>query len=294
MLVCLMADKIEYIIFSGFSTLFKILGLRLSRKFSTILAFIFYYVIPIRKNTTIENLTKAFPELDSKKIKKIAFGSYKSFAAALIEILYLPWMSREEAYNAVKCPNVNLIKSKYEEKNGVILLSAHFGNWEYMAVSIALQTGVPFSVVVKSQRNVLVTDWLDKVRCKWGNRIVPLGISIRQVYKELKDKNIVAMVADQRGPSDGDKVNFFGRRAAVYSGPAVLSLKTGAPILYGISIRQPDNSYYSEFYEICMDNLPEDYEGKVTEINQRLTNYLESIVRRYPEQWLWMHKRWKY
>ncbi len=289
-----MVDRIEYIIFSGFSLLFKICGLKLSRRFSTLLAFIFYYIIPIRKDITIENLTRAFPEFDSRKIKKIAFGSYKSFAITLIEILYLPWMNKDEAYKAVMCPNINLIKSKYAEQNGLILLSAHFGNWEYMAVSIALQTGVPFSVVVKAQRNTLVTDWLNTVRCNWGNKIVPLGISIRQIYKELKDKNIVAMVADQRGPSDGAKVNFFGRKAAVYSGPTVLALKTGAPILYGIAIRQPDNTYFSEFHEICIDNLPEDYEERVSEINQRLTDYLENIIRKYPEQWLWMHKRWKY
>ena len=289
-----MADRIEYIIFSGFSVLFKILGLRLSRKFSTVLAFVFYFLIPIRKKTTIENLTRAFPEYDSRKIKKIAFGSYKSFAVALIEILYLPWMNREEAYKAVKCPNISLIKSKYAEGNGLILLSAHFGNWEYMAISIALQTGAPFSVVVKAQRNTYVTDWLNKVRCKWGNKIVPLGISIRQIYKELKDKNVVAMVADQRGPSDGAKVSFFGRKAAVYSGPTILALKTGAPILYGIAIRQPDYSYFSEFHEICMDNLPEDYNDKVDKVNQRMTDYLERIIRQHPEQWLWMHKRWKY
>ena len=203
-------------------------------------------------------------------------------------------MSRDEAYKAVKCPNINLIKSKHAEKKGLILLSGHFGNWEYMAISIALQTDVPFAIVVKEQRNTFVTEWLNKVRSQWGNRNVQLGISIRQIYKELKDKNIVAMVADQRGPSDGAKVNFFGRKAAVYSGPAVLSLKTGAPILYGMAIRQPDNSYFAEFHEICMDNLPDDYEEKVSEVNQRLTDFLESVIRKYPEQWLWMHKRWKY
>jgi len=289
-----MADRIEYIIFYGFSVIFKILGLKLSRKFSTVLAFIFYFIIPIRKNTTIDNLSRAFPEYNSKNIRKIAFGSYKSFAITLIEILYLPWMKYGEAYKATKCTNINLVKSKYAENKGLILLSAHFGNWEFMAISIALQSGMPFSLVVKAQRNPYVTGWLNTVRSKWGNKIVPLGISIRQIYKELKDRNIVAMVADQRGPSEGVKVNFFGRKAAVYSGPTVLALKTGAPILYGISIRQPDNTYVSEFQEISMDNLPEDYEDKVSEINQRLTDYLENIIRKYPEQWLWMHKRWKY
>jgi KDO2-lipid IV(A) lauroyltransferase len=153
---------------------------------------------------------------------------------------------------------------------------------------------IPFSVVVKDQRNVLVNRWMNKYRTKWGNKIVPLGISIRQIYKTLKEKKIVAMVADQRGARDGIRVNFFGRKASVYAGPAMLALKTQTPILYGIAIRQPDYSYTSEFVEIQTKDLTGSDDEKIIELSQRLTDYLEDIIRRNPEQWLWMHKRWKY
>ena len=289
-----MTDKIEYIIFIAFSYVFKLCGIKLSRKISFLIAFTFFYLIPIRKETTIENLTRAFPEYSPKKIKQIAFGSYKSFAIALSEILFIPWMSKEELISSVKCSNINLAKEKYCENKGMILLTAHYGNWEYMALSLGLQVGVPFSVVVKAQRNQYVSDWLNKMRCKWGNKAVHLGISIRQIYKELKDKNVVAMVADQRGPSDGVRVNFFGRRTSVYSGSAVLALKTKAPILYAISVRQPDYSYACEFVEIKTDNLPDSEDDKIIELNQRMSDLLESYIRKHPEQWLWMHKRWKY
>lgn len=289
-----MTNKIEYIIFSAFSYLFKFCGLKLSRKFSSVLAFVFFYFIPIRKKTTIDNLVKAFPEYSSKQVYKIAYGCYKSFAISLIEILYSPWMTKTQIENAIKCSNVDFILEKYNERNGLLLLSAHFGNWEYMALSIGAQLKIPLHVVVKPQRNPFVTGWLDKMRTKWGNKIVNLGVSIRNVYKELKEKNIIAIVADQRGPSDGLRVNFFGRKATVYPGPAVLALKTHAPILYGISVRQPDFSYKTDFYEISSENLPENEEEKIIELNQRMFNYLESFIRKYPEQWLWMHKRWKY
>jgi KDO2-lipid IV(A) lauroyltransferase len=289
-----MTDKIEYIIFIAFSFLFKLCGIKLSRKFSSVLALTFFYLIPIRKKTTIENLSNAFPEYSPNKIKQIAFRSYKSFAIALIEILFIPWMKREDIINSIKCSNINMVREKYNENKGMILLTAHFGNWEFMALSLGLQAGLPFSVVVKTQRNTLVSDWLNRMRSKWGNKTVPLGISIRQIYKELKDKNIVAMVADQRGPSDGVRVNFFGRKTAVYSGPAVLALKTNAPILYAISVRQPDSSYTCEFNEIKTNGLPENEEHKIIELNQRMSDFLESYIRKYPEQWLWMHKRWKY
>jgi KDO2-lipid IV(A) lauroyltransferase len=289
-----MTDKIEYIIFIAFSYLFKLFGVKLSRKFSFILAVTFYYLVPIRKKTTIDNLTRAFPEYSQNKIKQVAFGSYNSFAISLIEILSIPWMNKQEIIKSIKCSNIELAKEKYNENKGMILLTAHFGNWEFMALSLGLQMGIPLSVVVKPQRNSYVTTWLNSMRCIWGNRVVPLGITIRQVYKELKNKNVVAMVADQRGPSDGVRVKFFSRKTSVYSGPAVLALKTKAPILYAISVRQPDFSYTTEFIEINTDDLPESEDDKILVLNQRMSDYLESYIRLHPEQWLWMHKRWKY
>ena len=289
-----MKDRFEYIFFIGFSYLFRLLRLRLSRKFSTVLAFIFFYVIPIRKKTTIDNLTKAFPEYSPQMIKKISFNSYKSFAVVLIEILSLPCISKKKIKELVKFEEVENVKNKYNEGKGVILLAAHFGNWEYSGIAGGLVFGHPFSIIVKPQRNNLVSEWLNKMRTKWGNEVIPLGISIRQVYKALKDGKIVAMAADQRGSAEGIRVNFFGRKASVYPGPAMLSLKTGAPLFCGISIRQPDYSYVTKFVEVDLNNLPESEEDKVIEISQRLTDYLENIIREHPEQWLWMHKRWKY
>jgi Kdo2-lipid IVA lauroyltransferase/acyltransferase len=289
-----MTNRLEYLLFVGFSFLFKILGLKLSRKFATVLAFLFFYFIPIRKETTIENLTKAFPEFPPEKIKKIAFECYRSFAIAMVEILYLPQIRNHEAAGLVKITNPEFAFKKYQEGKGLILLTAHFGNWEYLGITAGLQMKVPYSIIVKMQRNTLVNDWLNKFRTKWGNAVIPLGISIRDVYKALKEKRIVAMAADQRGAADGIRVNFFGRKASAYPGPAMLALKTNTPILYCIAVRQPDYSYTAEFVEVDMNNLPENDDEKVAELCQRLADYLEVFIRRNPEQWLWMHKRWKY
>ncbi len=289
-----MKNRIEYLLFLLFSLAFRLLGLNTSRKLSGLLAVIFYYFIPIRKKTVFDNLTNAFPEYDEKKIQSIAFNTYKSFLTAFIEILYLSKISRQELEAAVNCPNKDLIETKFKEEKGVILLAAHFGNWEYVAASVALQLNLPFSVVVKPQRNPYVSDWMNNVRTRWNNDIVSLGLSIRKTYQTLKEKKIVAMVADQRGPQESIKVEFFGRKVSVHVGPAVLALKTGAPILCGIPVRQKDSSYKIVMHEISKDNLPEDDEEKIIELSQRHTSYLESFIREYPEQWLWMHKRWKH
>ncbi len=289
-----MQNLTEYIFFILFSYLIRISGLWLSRRFASFLAVIFFYLIPIRKKTVISNLTYSFPDYSKKRINEIAFKCYKSFSITLIELLAIPWLSREQMKKMIECRNTDLIVDRFNENKGVILLSAHFGNWEYIALSVSLQIGLPFSVVVKPQRNPYVTKWLENVRTKWINKIIPSGISIRQVYKELLDKNIVAMVADQRGPKEGIKMDFMGRPAYFFSGPAMLAIKTGAPLLYGIPVRQKDYSYKAEIYEVSKDNLPEHEEQKVFELTRRQKEYLEEIIKSYPEQWLWMHKRWKY
>jgi len=289
-----MKNRIEYIVFILFSFSFSLLGLNLSRKIAPLLAFVFFYFIPIRKKVVIENLQIAFPNSDPASNKKLAFRIYSSFAVTLVEIMCLPFLKKSELADALDCSNPELIIEKYNEGNGVILLSSHFGNWEFGAIATAIQTQLPFSVVVKPLRNPLVNEWMNKARTKFGNEIVPLGISIRRTYQTLKEKKIVAMVADQRGPKDGAKVDFFGKKVPAYTGPAVLSLKTGASLICGITIRSEDHKYKMVLVEISQDNLPASEEDKILELSQRYISYLEKVIREHPEQWLWMHKRWKY
>jgi len=271
-----------------------LLGLNLSRKFADILAFVFFYLIPIRKKVVFKNLKIAFPEHDYQINKKLAYKIYLSFAITLVEILYLPYMKKHELIEAVECSNPQLILEKFKEGRGVILLSSHFGNWEFGAISIAMQVHLPFSVIVKPLRNPLVYKWMNNARTKFGNEVVPLGVSIRKTYQTLKEKKIVAMVADQRGPSEGVRVDFFGKKVSVYTGPAALALKTSAPLICGIAIRGKNYKYKMDLVEISQQNLPQGEEEKILEISQRYTSYLEKVIRENPEQWLWMHNRWKH
>ena len=290
----LMKNRTEYILFIFFSWCFRLLGLNLSRKFAAIIAFVFFHFIPIRKKVVFDNLKIAFPENDIHTNKKLAFRIYHSFAITLVEVLYLPYIKKKDLINQVECINPELIVEKYKEGRGVILLSSHFGNWEYIAISVAIQIQLPFSVIVKPMRNPLVYEWMNKARIRFGNEVVPLGLSIRKTYQTLKEKKIVAMVADQRGPVEGVKIDFFGRKVSVYTGPATLALKTGAPLICGIPIRGSNYKYSTTLVEISQENLPESEQEKILEISQRYTSYLEKVIREYPEQWLWMHKRWKH
>jgi KDO2-lipid IV(A) lauroyltransferase len=289
-----MKNYLEYFIFNSLCKIFCHFGIYKARKFSNILAFIFYYIVRIRKAVVFKNLRLAFPNLSDKEIKKIAYENYKSITITLIEILCIPSMSEEEMKNILRFDQVNLFLEKYNLGRGLILMSGHFGNWEFTAISGSLQMGIPFQVLVKPQRNTLVDEWMNKARTRWNNKVIPLGVSIRSAYQVIKEKKIIAMVADQRGPNIGIRVNMFGIPSAIYTGPAVLALKNNTPILVGVSVRQKDYSYVMEADELSLDNLIGSEEDKIKEICQRYTDILEKYIRRYPEQWLWMHNRWRH
>ncbi|MCU7496716.1 MAG: lysophospholipid acyltransferase family protein [Ignavibacteria bacterium] len=284
----------EYFLFTSLVRVFSLIGIKRARHAAHILAFLFYYVIPIRKSTVISNLKLAFPEKSAEEIKRLSYRTYYSFAVTIVEIMCIPYQKLETLKSLVKCPDLELIRKKYEENKGAILLTAHFGNWELAAISVAAQLGITMYVAAKPQRNSLVGDWLNMMREKFGNKVVMLGMSFRNIFKELKNRHIIGLVGDQRGEPDGPRVNFMGVSSAVYPGTAVLAIRTGAPVIVCIVPRQPDFSYTAHVDIIETSELEGTEEEKILEINQRYSSILEKYIRMYPEQWLWMHKRWKY
>ncbi|MCK9210151.1 MAG: lysophospholipid acyltransferase family protein [Ignavibacteriaceae bacterium] len=289
-----MKNKFEYFLFDSFSKFFCLLGIDRSRKLAFALALLFFYLIPIRKNVVKKNLALAFPNYTLHEINKTAFECFKSLAITLIEILCIPILKIRDINKYFNWENISLLEKKYSEHKGVILLISHLANWEYASLAISKKIGVPFGVIMKEQRNTLVSDWMVKHRSKWGNRMITLGISVRNFYKELLDKNIVLLAADQRAPKESQRVSFFGRLSTCFSGPASLALKTGAPIIFALMKREKDLSYTIRFEEVSLENLPILEEEKLLEISQRHTKILEEAIRTAPEQWLWMHDRWKF
>jgi KDO2-lipid IV(A) lauroyltransferase len=242
----------------------------------------------------IENISKAFPDYSKKKVRQTALDTYKSFSITIMETLYIPHISKSKMMGSVCFVNKEILVKKIKERKGVIVLSAHFGNWEYLAVSLALQLDLPLAILIKVQRNPYVTRFMDKARTKWSNEVIPVGTAVKKIFKALDNGRIVCMAADQRGNVDGIRIEFLGLMSSVYSGPAVVAIKTGSDIVLAISVRQPDYSYKVELTELSFDNLPENYDEKIKEICRRYLNSLEGFIRQYPQQWLWLHNRWKY
>lgn len=289
-----MKNKLEYIAFIAVAKTVQLLGYKRLHIPAKIISFIFYNLLKIRRDVVFKNLRIAFPNKPDNELKLIAKKSYYHFSRLILEIMCIPKMSSEELQPLVQCSEVPELSKVYDKGKGLIFLTAHFGNWEYGAISVPLQMGTVMYPIVKPQRNPYVTDWLKKMRETHGNKVISLGMSIREIYKVLKDGKLLGVVGDQRGPKEGMRVKLFGRDTAIYSGTAELVLKLKVPIFVLFAARIEGSKFTAFTEQIEIDNLPEGYENQVKEINQRYMNLLEKYVKLYPEQWFWMHNIWKY
>jgi len=288
-------NRLEFSLWKFFTKVVHTIDIKRIPILAKILTVIFFYIIPIRKSTVISNLTKAFPSKSKSEIKKIAYNNFLSVGITFMEIMAFQQMDEEQILSLVDINNLELARRKVNTGKGSILLTAHMGNWELGALSMGLVLKKQINVLVKKQRNKLVANWMSEVREKFNNKEIPLGASVRELYKTLMQGGVVGIVGDQRGrKEDGVVVNFFNQPTVTFQGFAALAIKKQVPILVVLSKRTATGKYILDIEEIKYDNLPENLSDQLQELNQRYMTILENKIREAPEQWLWMHNIWKY
>ena len=273
----------EYILFVSIGWFFSLFGINNARYFAKSLAFIFFYIIPVRKKTVLSNLRKAFPDLPLAKLKQIAFLNYFSFCITLVELFSIKNLSIENLRKFVDCKDLLELQKMNKFENGAFFLTAHFGNWEVGASSIGVQLKTEIVVLAKPQRNFLVSNWLDNMRETFGNKVTLLGPSVREIYKAVNEKKIVGIVGDQRGPKDGDRVKFFNRDTAVFKGTAEIALKKNVPIFVILIVRNSDYTYKAVIEEINYKEFTGNQEEIAHKINQEYMSILEKQIIKNPE-----------
>ncbi|MDD8018570.1 MAG: lysophospholipid acyltransferase family protein [Bacteroidota bacterium] len=289
-----MRNFLEYVILLPFRAMIFILPLRVVQFLGKLLGTFVFYIVPIRKTLTLSNLRHAFPEKSEFEIQSIARASYQNLFATFLEIFWLPRLTQKKIKQCVSASNVSVIDELMTEQKGVLILSGHFGNWELVALAYAVLCAHPLLLIVQKQRNRYVDALMNKMRTMFGNDVIVMEQSPREVLKRLHENKGVALLADQSGPEGGLFVNYFGRPASTHQGPAVFALRTGAPMMMGFMVRQPHGKFFIEVEKISYTGIGETEEDKIRAITERHVQMLEKYVRKYPDQWLWMHKRWKH
>jgi KDO2-lipid IV(A) lauroyltransferase len=218
--------------------------------------------------------------------------SFRNTGKNLMEFMQLPRMSPETIHQLVTFEGREHIDRALDQGRGAIILTAHFGNWELLGASI-LANGYTIRGITRQLRSKRLDAIVSSYREKVGWQGIDRDRSIREVLRCLKRNELIAILADVDTRTQGIFVDFFGRPAYTPYSPVAFALKTGAAILPTFIVRQPDNSHRA----IIEAPLPLQQSGEKEEdllVNtQQFTKVIESYIRRYPEQWIWMHERWK-
>lgn len=239
-----------------------------------------------------KNLRFAFGDtLTEKDRLRITRGVFRNFArAALVEFLKAPGLSAEQLRKKVVCDGWEKVDAVLARGKGMILVTGHFGNFELLARRAALD-GYSFIVVARQSHDPGFNAITDYLRENGGYSVHPRGASPKPLLQQLRKGGIIAILPDQK--SEDVFVPFFGKLAGTVAGPAVLAMKTGAPVLPMFCPYQGGGVYKVEIGDEIDTHTTGDLDEDSRRIMADITRAIEDEVRKYPEQWLWLHDRWR-
>ncbi|GGI83340.1 lysophospholipid acyltransferase family protein [Legionella impletisoli] len=260
----------------------------------------FYYFLPYRKRIVLSNIRQVFgDDLSEKEQIHLAKSFYSHLATSLKETFQLRFMSERALKNQVEVRGYEQLLSVAGEGRGVLILTGHFGNWEFAPIGGILNFK-EFQGQFHFIRRTLGNKWLERILFrryyKAGLHVIPKKNSLQQVCDALEQNHAVVFVLDQHASivnRDGVAVEFFGKKAGTYRSLASFARHTGVPVIPAAGYRLGKKHHVLEFHEPI---YWQDYGSTQESIYQNTKTYnqaLEKIILAHPEQWLWLHKRWK-
>lgn len=242
----------------------------------------------------LENLALAMPELPAARRRRISRGCYRNLASALVDLLVTARQDATRLRARYEVEGLELLEEAEAAGRGVIMMSAHLGNWEAAAQFLALH-GRPMAVVARPLDDPALERELRSMRERWGNTSIPKRGGVRQMMRALGRGGRLGLLVDQRvHPNEGKPYPFFGQPAYTTPLLANLALRTGAPIVPCFGL--PEDGWRRCRVIFRPPLWPEgdarDPEA-VDALTSRALRVLEAEIRRTPEQWLWLHRRWR-
>jgi len=270
----------------------KPLPLALVRTLGEGLGLSFYLVDRVHRRIALANLEVAFPNRTRAERKAIAQSMFRHFGRLLLELLKYASMPRHDQLGLVEWEGEERVRLALAQGKGILFCTGHFGFWEQQALAHALKFA-PMAVMARPLDNPKLHDLLERIRTSNGNPVLYRRGAVRKALRLLAEGRGVGILIDQHMTSaDAIYVDFFGRPAATTSTLAALALRTGAPVIPLFAFPLP-NGRYRMIYEHPVEPPRRDSPDAVREFTQRCTDVLEMHVRRHPELWLWMHRRWR-
>ena len=284
------AHRAQHVLFMGAVSIAHLLGDRGSAALGGTLGKLGYFPLRFRRGLVEKHLRLAFPDRDDAWIRRTSRAAYAHLGREAIATIRLARMTRDDVLARTTVIGLDDFKAALAEGNGLVLASGHLGNHEIGAAALAAR-GIPLDLVVQRQRNPLFDEALIASRRSLGLGVIDRFQATRLAIKALRSGHAVAFAADQNAGKAGIFVPFFGRPASTHRGAALFAVKTGAPLFLGTSLRRENG------YEVRLQRVDVPRDGELDNVVYRMTvaftERLEAVVREAPEQYLWLHRRWK-
>ncbi len=260
--------------------------LSLARKIGRTLGQLAYFTLRSRRRVALQNLDIAWGDaLSNKEKRRIARGVFENIGIVAMEFPHTP--------KAGAAPIVKLVgQEHFDQTRGALFVSAHAANWEWMAATIAAH-GMPVAEVVNEYSDSQRGELIDSVRRASGVTIIPKLSATGQIMQLLASATKVGILVDQSARRNRVPTTFFGQPCWTTSGPAVLALRKDIPLHVFMMHREPAGDYVLKASPRITIERTKDFRRDVATLTQHLQDMIEEHVRQYPDQWLWIHKRWK-
>ncbi len=273
--------------------LFRHIPLSLRRILAFFIARLAYYISLKHRLITIHNLMRSFPDRPLKEIIRLAKESYISAALVVVDFLDIPYLNKNNLHQWISIEGLDNYTEACKKGKGVLIFSAHFGNWEIGNAALAIMTQ-PFIFVYRVFDSPFLERIITDVRASYGNISLSKENAMRPMIRLLKNGATINLLIDQNVTwYEGVFVDFFGRKACTTPGLALLALHTKAQVLPVFTRRLPDGKYLLKIGKKVEIVSSGNRDTDVLINTQNFTKIIEEKIRQYPEQWFWIHQRWK-
>ena len=283
---------LEAALVRGLTMIVWLLPLPAVRAAGATLGRLIYYVDGFHRRIALSNLAMALPSKPADERRAVVQRVFAHFGSVLLELIKVGTMDDREILDRIEAEGEERVRQAHAQGRGVLLFTGHFGYWEVGAIALAMRVQ-PMAVMARPLDNPHLHTMLERIRTRSGNSVIYRQGAIRKVLQELAANRAVAILIDQHlHTPDAVSVDFFSRPAATTNALAAVALRTGAPVIPAFALPLP-NGRYRLVYEHAVEPPASDSEDAVREFTQRCTDVLEMYIRRHPDLWLWMHRRWR-
>ena len=289
-----MRRKLEYAAAWPFIKILGTLPRPLARAFAIAMSQLVYLFHFRLRQVGMRNLAMAFPEKSVAERKRILRGEFTSLGRQLAELCQFPRYTPENIDQVVVYDGLANYERAYGRGKGVLFLTAHFGGWELSAFAHSLH-GHWVNIVMRPMDNQYLDRMLQSYRTMYGNKVVPKDDFVRGLLAAMKAGETVGILMDTNmTPPQGVFVDFFGIKACTASGLARIAMRTDAAVVPGFTIWDESLGKYRLRFDPALELIRTgNLEADIVSNTQMFTKVIEDYVRKYPEQWLWVHRRWK-